>query len=219
MEQPDIQILLVDHQELVRVGVQRLLDEVPRLSVIGEASSGEEAVQLSHSLQPDVVLMDVQIPGIGGLEATRRILRRNPEIRILVVTPKTHEPFPVQLLHAGASGYLTKNCSIREITDAVLAVSRGERYISADMARQMALSMLPGKEQSPFERLSQRELQVMLMVAQGQNVHEISASLCLSSKTVSTYRYRLFDKLDVDNDVELARMAIRYGIVGVPVET
>ena len=219
MEQPDIQILLVDHQELVRVGMQRLLDEVPRLSVIGEASSGEEAVQLSHSLQPDVVLMDVQIPGIGGLEATRRILRRNPEIRILVVTPKTHEPFPVQLLHAGASGYLTKNCSIREITDAVQAVSRGERYISADMARQMALSMLPGKEQSPFDRLSQRELQVMLMVAQGQNVHEISASLCLSSKTVSTYRYRLFDKLDVDNDVELARLAIRYGIVGMPVET
>ena len=94
MEQPDIQILLVDHQELVRVGMQRLLDEVPRFSVVGEASSGEEAVQLSHSLQPDVVLMDVQIPGIGGLEATRRILRRDPDIRVLVVTPQTNEPFP-----------------------------------------------------------------------------------------------------------------------------
>lgn len=217
MEQPDIQILLVDHQELVRVGMQRLLDEVPRLSVVGEASSGEEAVQLSHSLQPDVVLMDVQIPGIGGLEATRRILRRDPDIRVLVVTPQTNEPFPSQLLDAGASGYLTKNCNIEEITDAVQAVSRGERYISADIARQMALSMLPGKEQSPFDRLSQRELQVMLMVAQGQNVHEISERLCLSSKTVSTYRYRLFEKLAVDNDVELARLAIRYGIVGLAV--
>jgi two-component system invasion response regulator UvrY len=219
MEQPDIQILLVDHQELVRVGMQRLLDEVPRFSVVGEASSGEEAVQLAHSLQPDVVLMDVQIPGIGGLEATRRILRRDPDISVLVVTPQTNEPFPSQLLDAGASGYLTKNCKIEEIIDAVQAVSRGERYISADIARQMALSMLPGKEQSPFDRLSQRELQVMLMVAQGQNVHEISERLCLSSKTVSTYRYRLFDKLDVDNDVELARLAIRYGIVGMPVET
>jgi len=213
MEQPNIKILLVDHQELVRVGMQRLLDDVPRMSVVGEASTGEEAVQLAHSLQPDVVLMDVQIPGIGGLEATRRILRRDPDIRILVVTPQTHEPFPAQLLDAGASGYLTKNCSMEEIADAVRAVFGGERYISADIARQMALSMLPGKEQSPFDRLSQRELQVMLMVAQGQNVHEISERLCLSSKTVSTYRYRLFDKLGVDNDVELARLAIRYGIV------
>ncbi|GMQ87302.1 MAG: UvrY/SirA/GacA family response regulator transcription factor [Gammaproteobacteria bacterium] len=219
MEQPDIQILLVDYQELVRVGMQRLLDDVPRLNVVGEAASGEEAVQLSHSLKPDVVLMDVQIPGIGGLEATRRILRRDPDIRILVVTPQTDEPFPAQLLDAGASGYLTKNCSIEEITDAVQAVSRGERYISADIARQMALSMLPGKEQSPFDRLSQRELQVMLMVAQGQNVHEISEHLCLSSKTVSTYRYRLFEKLGVDNDVALTRLAIRYGIVGLVVES
>jgi len=219
MEQPDIQILLVDHQELVRVGMQRLLDEVPRLCVVGEASSGEEAVQLSRSLKPDVVIMDVQIPGIGGLEATRRILRRNPDIRILVVTPQTDEPFPAQLLDAGASGYLTKNCGIEEIADAVRAVSRGERYISADIARQMALSMLPGREQSPFDRLSQRELQVLLMVAQGQNVHEISARLCLSSKTVSTYRYRLFEKLSVDNDVALTRLAIRHGIVGLVVES
>jgi len=219
MEQPDIQILLVDHQELVRVGMQRLLDEVPQLCVVGEASSGEEAVQLSRTLKPDVVLMDVQVQGIGGLEATRRILRRDPDIRILVVTPQTSEPFPAQLLDAGASGYLTKNCGIEEIADAVKTVSRGERYISADIARQMALSMLPGREQSPFDRLSQRELQVLLMVAQGQNVHEISEHLCLSSKTVSTYRYRLFEKLGVDNDVALTRLAIRYGIVGLVVES
>ena len=219
MEQPDIQILLVDHQELVRVGIQRLLDEVPQLSVVGEVSSGEEAVQLLRSLKPDVVLIDVQIPGIGGLEATRRILKCDPDIRILVVIPQTDEPFPAQLLEAGASGYLTKNCSIEEITDAIQAVSRGERYISADIARRMALSMLPGKEQSPFDRLSQRELQVMLMVAQGQNVHEISEHLCLSSKTVSTYRYRLFEKLGVDNDVALTRLAIRYGIAGLAVES
>ncbi len=213
MESTDIQILLVDHQELVRVGLQRLLDEEPGLSVVGEASSGEEAVRLARSLKPGVVLMDVQIAGIGGLEATRRMLRHDPEIRVLVVTPQTDEPFPARLLEAGAAGYLTRNCGIEEITDAVQAVTSGERYISADIARRMALSMLPGKEQSPFDRLSQRELQVMLMVAQGQSVHEISEHLCLSSKTVSTYRYRLFDKLGVDNDVELARLAIRHGVV------
>ena len=213
MESTDIQILLVDQLGLVRIGLQRLLDEKPGLSVVGEAPSGEEAVRLARSLKPDVVLMDAQIPGIGGLEATRRMLRHDPEIRILMVTPETDEPFPTQLLEAGAAGYLTKNCGVDEIADAVQTVTCGERYISADIARRMALSMLPGKDPSPFDRLSQRELQVMLMVAQGQSVHEISEHLCLSSKTVSTYRYRLFDKLGVENDVELARLAIRHGVV------
>ena len=213
MEKSEIRILLADHHELVRSGIQRLLNDVPQLVVIGEAASGEEAVQQSRMLHPDVVLMDVQIPGIGGLEATRRIAQCSPESRIIVVTVQVDAPFPAQLLDAGASGYLTKYCSIDEIADAIRAVHRGERYISADIARQMALSMLPGNEQSPFDRLSQRETQVMLMVTQGQNVHDISSRLCLSPKTVSTYRYRLFDKLGVDNDVELTRLAIRHGIV------
>ena len=199
MEKPDIRILLADHQELVRCGIQRLLDDMPQLTVIGEAASGEEAVQLARSMKPDVVLMDVQIPGIGGLEATRRITQANPGTRIVVVTVQVDDPFPTQLLDAGASGYLTKHCTLEEIADAIRAVHRGERYISADIARQMALSMLPGKEQSPFDRLSQREMQVMLMVTQGQNVHDISerkpsahiATACLTNwvwKTTSSSR-------------------------------
>ena len=219
MEQKEIRILIVDNQELVRCGIRRLLDDMPSLSVVGEASSGEEAVNMARDLEPDVVLMDVQIPGIGGLEAARRMSRHSPGIGIIVVTLQVDDPFPAQLLDAGASGYLTKNCGIEEIADAIRVVSRGERYISADIARQMALSMLPGTEQSPFDRLSQRELQVMLMVAQGQNVHDISDRLCLSSKTISTYRYRLYDKLGVDNDVELTRLAIRHGIVGLAIGT
>ncbi len=209
----EIRILLVDHQSLVRSGIQRLLEDDPQFSVVGEASMGEEAVELSRSVKPDVVLMDVQIPGIGGMEATRRICHACPDTGVVVVTVDVSDPFPAQLLEAGASGYLTKHCDVREITDAIRAVARGERYISADIAREMALSMLPGKEQSPFDRLSQREMQVMLMVAQGQSVHDISDLLCLSPKTVSTYRYRLYDKLGVDNDVELTHMAIRHGIV------
>ncbi|HFD79857.1 MAG TPA: two-component system response regulator UvrY [Gammaproteobacteria bacterium] len=214
MEQPEIRIILVDQQELVRSGVRRLLEDMPQLHVVAEAGSGEEAVELTHTMKPDVVLMDVHIPGIGGLEATRRIAAADSLVRIIVVTLQADDPFPTQLLDAGASGYLTKHCSIEEIVDAIRTVTRGERYISADIARQMALSMLPGREESPFDRLSQRELQVMLMVAQGQNVHDISDRLCLSSKTVSTYRYRLYDKLGVENDVELTRLAIRHGIVG-----
>ena len=214
MEQPDIRILLIDHHELVRSGLQRLLDDAEQLTVVGEAASGEEAVELTRSLKPDVVLMDVQVPGIGGLEATRRIAQGTPDSRIVIITVQIDDPFPAQLLDAGASGYLTKHCGIDEIVDAIKVVHRGDRYISADIARQMALSMLPGKEQSPFDRLSQREMQVMLMVTQGQSVHEISELLCLSPKTVSTYRYRLYDKLGVENDVELTHLAIRHGLFG-----
>lgn len=209
----EIRILLVDHQSLVRNGIQRLLEDDPQFNVVGEASTGEEAVELARSVKPDVVLMDVQIPGIGGMEATRRLSRACPDTGVVVVTVDVSDPFPAQLLEAGASGYLTKHCDVGEITDAIRAVARGERYISADIAREMALSMLPGKEQSPFDRLSQREMQVMLMVTQGQSVHVISDLLCLSPKTVSTYRYRLYDKLGVDNDVELTHLAIRHGIV------
>jgi two-component system invasion response regulator UvrY len=218
MEQPEIRILLVDHQEMVRCGLQRLLNDMPQLCVVGEACSGEEAVQLSRRLKPDVVLIDVQIPGIGGLEATRRISRGGADIRIVVMASQIDDLFPIRLFDAGAAGYLSKNCGIEEISDAICVVNRGERYISADIARQMALSTLPGGEQSPFGRLSQRELQVMLMVAQGQSVHDISGHLCLSSKTISTYRYRLYEKLGVGNDVELARLAIRHGIVGIALQ-
>ena len=218
MNHPEIRLLLADHQEMVRCGLQRLLDDMAQICVIAEACTGDEAVALSRSLKPDVVLMDVQIPGIGALEATRRISRSKGHIRIVVVASQVDDLFPVRLLDAGASGYLSKNSGIEEITEAICAVYRGERYIGADIARRLALATLPGGEASPFARLSQREMQVMLMVAQGQTVHDISDQLCLSSKTISTYRYRLYEKLGVGNDVELARLAIRHGIVGVSLQ-
>lgn len=215
MEPTDIQILLADSQTLVRSGLRRLLDDMEGLQVVAEVASGEEAVEVTRALKPDVVLLDAQLPGIGGLEATRRIARGDLAVGIVVMTVQIDDPIQSQFLEAGAAGYLTKHCGIEEIADAVRVVAHGERYISADIARQMALSMLPGNEQSPFDRLSQREVQVMMMVAQGQGVHDISERLCLSAKTVSTYRYRLFEKLGVENDVELTRLAIRHGIVGI----
>ena len=218
MKQSEINILLVDNQVLVRSGLRRLLDDIDGLKVTGEAGSGEQAVALCRELGPHVVIMDAQIQGIGGLEATRRIVRADPEINIVIVTLQVDDPVQPQFLEAGASGCLTKHCSVEEIADAVRAVVLGERYISADISRQMALSMLPGSVQSPFDLLSQREVQVLMMVAQGQGVHDISERLCLSSKTVSTYRYRLFEKLGVENDVELTRLAIRHGIVGIAAE-
>ncbi len=214
MKQKQIRIVLADHQELVRCGLRRLLDDVAGLYVIGEAATGDEVVAQTRDLKPDVVVMDARIPGIGGLEVTRRIARAVPVTAVVVVTRHVDDPLQSQYLEAGASGCLTKHCTIEEIADAARVVARGERYLSADIARQMALSMLPGNEQSPFDRLSGREVQVLMLVAQGHTVHAISERLCLSSKTVSTYRYRLFDKLGVGNDVELTRLAIRHGVVG-----
>lgn len=218
MENKQINIVLADQQELVRCGLSRLLDDVAGLKVVGEADSGERLVEQVRRLRPDAVIMDARIPGIGGLEATRRIVRAGQNTAIVVVTRHVDDPLQSQYLEAGASGCLTKHCSVDEIADAVRVVVRGERYISADIARQMALSMLPGTEQSPFDRLSGREVQVLMMVAQGHNVHSISERLCLSSKTVSTYRYRLFEKLGVANDVELTRLAIRHGVVGTAID-
>jgi two-component system invasion response regulator UvrY len=208
-----IDVLLVDDHELVRSGIRRLLEDRRGIQVIGEAGTGEEAVQKARERRPDVVLMDVNMPGIGGLEATRKLIQVDPSIKVIVCTIHNEEPFPTRLLEAGAAGYLTKGCGIEEIVTAIRAVREGERYICAEIAQHIALSVMPGAKQSPFDRLSQREMQVMLMVTKGQNTQQISDKLCLSPKTVSTYRHRLFDKLGVFNDVELTRLALRHGIL------
>jgi two-component system invasion response regulator UvrY len=210
-----IRVLIVDDHELVRTGIKRILEDTRDIRVVAEASTGEEALGLVREHRPDVVLMDVNMPGIGGLEATRKLIQSHPELRVIVVTIHVDEPYPTRLLEAGASGYLTKGCAVDEIVDAIQVVHRGERYIGADIARQLALSMLPGGERSPFDKLSQREMQVMLMVTQGHSIQDISDRLSLSPKTISTYRYRLYEKLGVDNDVELTHLAMRHGMIEV----
>jgi len=208
-----INVLLVDDHELVRTGIRRLLDDFEDIAVIAEADSGEAAIKLVREHLPHVVLMDVNMPGIGGLEATRKLVQIAPDTKVIVVTIHLEEPFPTRLLEAGASGYLTKGCAVAEIVDAIRQVSKGKRFIGTDVAQQLAMTMLPGSDKSPFDALSQRELQVMLMVTQGQKIQEIADKLCLSPKTVSTYRYRLFEKLDVKSDVELTHLAIRHGMI------
>lgn len=208
-----ISVVLVDDHQLVRTGIRRILDAVDDVQVVGEAGCGEDALKLVKQAKPDVVLMDVNMPGIGGLEATRKLLRVDENLRIIALTVHVDEPYPSRLLEAGALGYLTKGCDEQEIVTAIRAVYRGDRYIGADIARQMALSGLSGKTKNPFDKLSQREVQVMLMITQGHKVQEISDVLCLSPKTVSTYRYRLYEKLGVANDVELTHLAIRHDMI------
>lgn len=208
-----IKTLIVDDHDLVRTGIRRMLDDVQGIKVVGEARSGEEAVRSARDERPDVVLMDVKMPGIGGLEATRKLVRIDPDIKVLVVTVCDDDIFPSRLLQAGAAGYLTKGASCDEMVQAIRAVHAGQRYISPSVAQQLAFKHLNDTDESPIDSLSERELQVMLMITKGLKPQEISDKLCLSPKTVNSYRYRLFEKLAVKNDVELTLLAIRHGLV------
>jgi two-component system invasion response regulator UvrY len=208
-----INVLLVDDHELVRTGIRRLLSDAGGINVYAEAKDGETAISEVRKRRPDVVLMDVSMPGIGGLEATRKLKQIDSTLPVIILTVHTDDPFPTSLLKAGASGYLHKGCSVDEIVSAIKEVHAGRRYICSEIAQHLALSLLPGSDGSPFEHLSQREMQVMFMLVQGNKVQDISEKLCLSPKTISTYRYRLFDKLSVRNDAELTRLAMRYGML------
>lgn len=207
-------ILLVDDHELVRTGVRRLLEDVQDFEILGEATNGEEAIEMAARLQPDVVLMDINMPGIGGLEATRKMLADKPSLRIIIVTMHQDDMFAQRLLKAGAVGYLTKGARVDEISHAIRETLAGRRYITPDIAQQLALSQFPESESSsPFDSLSERELQVLMMLMEGQKISQISDKLCLSPKTVSTYRQRLYTKLGVQSDIELARLAMLHGVI------
>ncbi len=208
-----IKLMLVDDHDLVRTGIKRLLEDHQGFEIVAEATSGEEALSQINAADPDVVLMDINMPGIGGLEATRKLLQSRPGIKIIVVTMHDDDLFPQRLLKAGALGYVTKGAKVEEIIKAINTVMANRRYISPVIAQQMALSNLAEEEDSPFENLSERELQVLMMMMDGQSISAISEKLFLSPKTVSTYRSRLYSKLNVKNDIELARKALLYGIV------
>ena len=217
MEQrPLIKVLIVDDHGLIRTALRRLLEDAKGIKVIGEAKSGEDAISLARKDAPNVVLMDVKMPGIGGLEATRKLLRIDPGMRILIVTACDTEPFPSRLLQAGAAGYITKGSEPGEMEAAIRAVYAGKRYLSPEIAQALALRHLTEDDASPVDVLSERELQVMLMIANGQRVADIAKSLVLSPKTINSYRYRLFEKLGVETDVELTHVAIRYNLLDAP---
>jgi len=210
---PLINVLLVDDHELIRTGIGKILGEVKGLKVIGEARTGEEAVKFCRQTEPDVILMDMDMPGIGGLEATKKILRYSPDIKIIVLTIHTEEPFPTKVMQMGAAGYLTKGAGSNEMLNAIRAVHSGQRYLTPEIAQQMALSTFKTPNENPFAALSERELQIMLMITRGEKVLDIAEQLILNTKTVNSYRYRMFEKLNISNDVELTHLAIRHGML------
>ena len=212
-----INILIVDDHALVRMGIRRLLEHLSDMTVVAEAENGETALALVRTHKPDVVLLDMKMPGIDGWEVTRRLKKSYPNIKIIAVTTANSDPmYPARLLQLGVVGYLTKESDADEMALAIRKVFNGERYLCAEIAQQIAISSLTASEETPFERLSEREMQIMLMITRGMTVPEISTTLFLSTKTVNGHRYRMFEKLAVKNDVELAYLAMKHRIIEHP---
>jgi two-component system invasion response regulator UvrY len=205
-----ISVLLVDDHELVRTGIEALLNAAEDIRVVGVAKSGEEAVDAVDSLSVDVVLMDVNMPGIGGAEACRRILQQHPDVKIVVVSVHNDGPIPHQLLKLGVLGFVSKGSPVEEMMHAIRKVTTGKRYLCSEVANNLAFQGLPGSNESPFSILSQREAEVVTLILQGKTIKEMAEMLALSDKTVNTYRYRLYDKLQIKNDVELTRLAVKF---------
>ncbi len=210
----DIRVLIVDDHDLVRYGFKSLLGAQDGISVIDTLCCGEDAINWcrDNSCNIDVILMDVNMPGIGGIGATQRISQSWPDIGIIIVTVHDDGPLPKQLLNGGAKGYLTKGNGVDEMIAAIKDVHKGKHYIAKDIAQKLALSALPG-EVNPIDTLSPRETQVLMMIAQGTKTQKISEILNLSPKTISTYRMRLYEKLDVSSDIEMLYMAMKHGML------
>ena len=168
-----IKVLIVDDHELVRMGMQRLLADTADIEVVGEADSGEQAIEKTKELQPDIVLMDINMPGLGGMEATRKLLRVAKDTKIIIVSVIETEPFPSRLLQIGARGYLSKDSNPEELHEAIRTVNSGERYLNPKIAQQLALQHLSDGSETPFANLSERELQVMQMIISGQKVPDM----------------------------------------------
>jgi two-component system invasion response regulator UvrY len=207
-----IRVLLVDDHAVVRTGFRLLLQSRPGFDVIGEAESGEAACQKYAELSPDVVVLDIAMPGMGGLEALRRIRARHREARVLALSAHDDPTHARRALTEGALGFLSKRSAPEALIEAVSAVAAGQRYVDADLARKLVLSDIEGTR-SPIEKLSEREFEVFLRLAQGASVRKIAEDLKLSASTVGTHLYNIKQKLDASNQAELTLIAIRHGLI------
>ena len=206
-----IKIILADDHTLVRTGLSRLIDDVEGLSVIGEAGNGSDAITLVKEKIPDVAILDINMPGLNGIQTTELLRKNYPELKIIIISMHSDEVFPQRLLKAGANAYLTKDSDINEISHAIHEVMDSRTYICTEVAQKLAVVNKNGG--SPFKDLSKRELEVLTLMIEGMKIADISEKLCLSPKTVSTYRYRLLGKLSVKNDIELTKLAMQHGFI------
>ena len=205
-------IVLVDDHAVVRAGVRRLLEQEPLFEVIGEAESGEKAYQILAELKPDVMVMDLSMPGMGGLEAIRRILMRYEKAKILVLSMHEDLSFANQALKLGAKGYLTKNTLADDLVKSIETVTQGDVFLSDEIAKKMAMQSISGN-QDPVHELSAREIEIFRLLAEGLDIDAIASTLNISSKTVSNYQTMIKQKLDINTPIELIRYAIKVGVI------
>jgi len=207
-----IGVMLVDDHAVVRMGFRLLLDAAPDMRVVAEANSGEEAMRRIDEARPEVVVMDISMPGIGGLEAVRRILAKEPEARILVLSAHEDAMHARRVLKAGAAGYLTKRSAAEALIQAIREVWQGKTFLEPQIAQELALQQVAGAAE-PLDTLSEKEFKVFLALAGGQSVQDIAAVMCLSPRTVGTHLYNIKQKLGASNSAELALIAMRAGLL------
>ncbi len=208
-----INVFLVDDHELVRTGLEALLNEQNGIKVVGVSDSGETALEWLGHNQADIVLMDVNLPGMDGIETYRKIKQLHPSLNIIALTVYNSGHIPLQLLKMGIAGFLSKSSSVNEIVDAIQTVHNGQRYLCNEVAENLASDAVPGTKYYLLSKLSKREMEVLSMTLQGKSIKEMSEILVLSDKTINTYRYRIYQKLQVKNDVELTRLVIKYKLI------
>ncbi len=212
-----IKVLLADDHAIIRDGLRVFLEMHPEITVVGEAVNGKEAVSRASALTPDVVIMDISMPELNGIEATRAIVQSNPATRVIILSMLGTSEHVFKALQAGAQGYLLKQSASQEVVDAVLTVNAGRRYLSEPITNVVVDGYLqqpePAQEKTPLDRLSQREREILPYVVQGKSSAEIGELLFLSTKTVETYRLRLMQKLGVKDLAGLIKFAIKHGLI------
>jgi DNA-binding NarL/FixJ family response regulator len=207
-----IRVAIVDDHALIRAGYRHILTREPDLQVVAEGGSGEEALTIARDLKPDVMLLDVGMPTLGGIEVTQRLARARSPVRIVIVTMHGDGPLPKLLIEAGATAFLTKGADGAELVTAVRQAARGQHYISHAIAQRMALATSLG-EGSPLDRLSPREFEIALMLGRGQRASAIGERLAISDKTVATHKSRIYEKLEVHSEAELTLLLVRHGLL------
>ena len=207
-----IKVMLVDDHAVVRMGFKLLLESDPAIEDVAEAESGEQGIKLYQEHKPDVVVMDITMPGMGGLEAIDRIKAKDEHARILVLSAHEDSVHPKRVLNAGAIGYLTKRSAAEELIKAIHTVAGGKMYLEANVAQQMAIQQISG-QQNPVDVLSDREFEVFMALAKGKTTNEIAEVLCLSPRTVGTHLYNIKQKLNANNSAEIALIAMRSGLI------